>query len=354
MTYPTIRGWGMYVPERILSNHDLEKIVDTTDEWITSRTGIKQRRIAAPHETTSSMGLIAARRAIERAGLTAADIDLVIVGTATPDYQFPATACLIQDALGLQAGAFDLEAGCTSFMYALSIASAMITAGMHRNVLVVGSETLSRILDWEDRATCVIFGDGAGAFVVSAGEYAEFAPQFVLGSDGSGGPALCLPAGGSRLPAREETVRDSLHFVRMAGPEVFRFATRVVSEATQQVLEKSAMTTDDVDLFIPHQANTRIIDAAVRRLGLDRKRVYVNIDRYGNTSSASIPIALCEAEEHGLLQPGDRVVMVGFGAGLTWAAGTMQFAAHCAPRKRREHPAALATVAGTGVGALPD
>jgi 3-oxoacyl-[acyl-carrier-protein] synthase-3 len=331
---PTIRGWGMYAPERVMTNAELEKIVNTSDEWITSRTGIKQRHIAADHESTASMGCEAARRAIERAELMPADIDLVIVGTATPDYQFPATACLIQDALGIHGGAFDLEAGCTSFVYGLALASSLVSTGMNKNVLVTGSETLSRILDWEDRATCVLFGDGAGAVVVSAGQYAEFDPQYVLGSDGSGAQALCLPAGGSRMPAREETVRDRLHFVRMAGPEVFRFATRVVGEATQQVLAKAGLRADDIDLFIPHQANTRIIDAAVRRLAMREDRVFINIDRYGNTSSASIPIALCEAEERGLLQPGSRVLMVGFGAGLTWAAGVMQFACHLAPRRQ--------------------
>jgi 3-oxoacyl-[acyl-carrier-protein] synthase-3 len=324
----------MYVPERVLTNADLERIIDTSDEWITTRTGIRQRHIAAPEESTSSMGLEAARRAVERAELNPSDIDLVIVGTATPDFQFPATACLIQDALGINGGAFDLEAGCTSFMYGLALASSLVASGMHRNVLVVGSETLSRILDWEDRATCVLFGDGAGAVVVSGGQYAEFDPQYVLGSDGSGAQALCLPAGGSRLPAREETVRDRLHFVRMAGPEVYRFATRVVGEATQQVLDKAGLRSEDIDLFIPHQANTRIIDVAVRRLAMREDRVFVNIDRYGNTSSASIPIALCEAEERGLLEPGSRVLMIGFGAGLTWGAGVMQFACHLAPRRQ--------------------
>jgi 3-oxoacyl-[acyl-carrier-protein] synthase-3 len=321
----TIRGWGMYVPERVLSNDDLSAIVDTSDEWITSRTGIKQRHIASPDEGTASMGIIAARKAIESAGLSSTDIDLVIVGTATPDFQFPATGCLIQNALGIEGGAFDLEAGCTSFMYALSIASSFIGAGVYRHVLVVGSETLSRILDWNDRATCVLFGDGAGAVVVSADEHATLQPQFVLGSDGSGGPALCLPAGGSRMPAREETVRERLHFVRMAGPEVFRFATRVVGEATSQVLAKAGMSVEDIDLFIPHQANLRIIESAVRRLDIPRDRVVINIDRYGNTSSASIPIALCEAYEAQKLHPGDRVVMVGFGAGLTWGAGVIQW-----------------------------
>jgi 3-oxoacyl-[acyl-carrier-protein] synthase-3 len=336
MSNPTIRGWGMYVPDKVMTNRELEKLVNTTDEWITSRTGIKERRIAGPGESTSSMGYEAARRAIERAELSPAAIDLVIVGTATPDYQFPATACLIQDALGIQGGAFDLEAGCTSFMYALSIASAMVSAGTHRNVLVVGSELLSRILDWEDRATCVLFGDGAGAVVVSQGAYADLAPRYVLGSDGSGAQALCLPAGGSRMPAREETVRDRLHFVRMAGPEVFRFAARVVAEATSQVLAKAGLDADDVDLFIPHQANTRIIESAVRRLKIPAERVFINIDRYGNTSSASIPIALCEAVDTGRLQPGDRVVMVGFGAGLTWGAGAIQWAGHLVPGKSEE------------------
>lgn len=336
MNNPTIRGWGMYVPEKVLTNLDLAQIVDTSDEWIRSRTGIRQRHIASPEETTSSMAILAAREAIECAGLTAADIDLVIVGTATPDYQFPATACLVQDALGIQGGAFDLEAGCTSFVYALSIASAMVSAGMQRHVLVIGSETLSRILDWRDRATCILFGDGAGAVIVSEGKFGEFEPQFVLGSDGSGAHALCLPAGGSRMPAREETIRDGLHFVRMAGPEVFRFATRVVAEATEQVLQKSGLSIDDVDLFIPHQANTRIIDSAMRRLTMPPERVFVNIERYGNTSSASIPIALCEAAAQGRLHAGTRVVMVAFGAGLTWAAGAMQWATHVAPRCERE------------------
>lgn len=340
MISATIRGCGMYVPERVMTNQDLEQIVNTSDEWITARTGIKERRIAAPQESTSSMAVQASRQALERAGVSPDEIDLVIVGTATPDYQFPATACLVQDALGISGGAFDVEAGCTSFMYGLSIASAYVSTGMHRNVLVVGSEVLSRILDWTDRSTCVLFGDGAGAVVVSPGPFSRFEPQYVLGADGSGGPALCLPAGGSRLPASEETVTGRMHFVRMAGPEVFRFASRVVAESTNQVLDKVGLRADDIDLFIPHQANTRIIDSAVRRLGIPKDRVFINIDRYGNTSSASIPIALYEAEEQGRLHPGDTVVMVGFGAGLTWAAGAVQWGAHVAPAGARELTAA--------------
>jgi 3-oxoacyl-[acyl-carrier-protein] synthase-3 len=322
---PTISGCGMYVPERIVTNSDLEKMVDTSDEWITQRTGIRARRIAAEGETSSSMGVLAAERALKSAGMTAQDMDLVIVGTATPDFMFPATACLIQNALGIKGGAFDVEAGCTSFMYALSMAAAFVTTGAHRNVLVVGTEVLSRIMDWSDRSTCVLFGDGAGAVVISATTNGSFDPTFVLGSDGSGASALYVPAGGSNQPAADNTVREGLHFVRMAGPEVFRFATKVVVESTQQVLDRLGLAPDDIDLFIPHQANERIIDSALKRLGFPRERCFINIDKYGNTSSASIPIALSEANDQGLLSPGTTLLMVGFGAGLTWAAGAIQW-----------------------------
>ncbi len=321
----TISGCGMYVPEKVLTNQDLEAMVDTSDEWITQRTGIKERRIAAAGETSSSMGIIAGRKALHSAELSPSDIDMVIVGTATPDYMFPATACLIQDALGIHGGAFDVEAGCTSFMYALSLASSLVSTGTYRNILVVGTEVLSRILDWTDRSTCVLFGDGAGAVVVSSSRDGSFSPAFVLGADGSGASALYVPAGGSHQPAADDTVREKLHTVRMAGPEVFRFATQVVVEASQQVLRQRGLTPDDVDLFIPHQANERIIDSALKRLKFPRQRTFVNIDKYGNTSSASIPIALCEAEEQGRLNPGAVILMVGFGAGLTWAAGAMQW-----------------------------
>jgi len=332
----TISGCGMYVPKRVLTNRELESMVDTSDEWITQRTGIKERRIAAEDETSSSMGIIAGRRALAQASVEPGEVSLVIAGTATPDFMFPATACLIQNALGTQGGAFDIEAGCTSFMYALAMASAMVTTGAHRHVLVVGSEVLSRILDWTDRSTCVLFGDGAGAVVVSASDSGDFDPTFVLGSDGSGALALYVPAGGSRRPAANETVRDRLHTVRMAGPEVFRFATQVVVNASRQVMEKLDLTTDDVDLFIPHQANERIIDSALKRLRFPRERCFVNIDKYGNTSSASIPIALCEAQAQGRLHPGDRLLLVGFGAGLTWGAGVIQWDLnHVASPERR-------------------
>ena len=301
----TISGCGMHVPERVLTNRELEQMVDTSDEWITQRTGIKERRIAAEGETSSSMGLTAAAMALESAGLTSADIDLVIVGTATPDFMFPATACLIQDALGIKGGAFDIEAGCTSFMYALNIAAACVTTGAQRHVLVIGTEVLSRIMDWTDRSTCVLFGDGAGAVVVSASTEGSFDPTFVLGADGGGAFALYVPAGGSSQPAADNTVRDHLHTVRMAGPEVFRFATHVVVESSRQVMERLGLTPNDIDLFIPHQANERIIDFALKRLHFPRERCFVNIEKYGNTSSASIPIALTEAGSRAGCSPGD-------------------------------------------------
>lgn len=323
----------MFVPERVLTNRDLEKMVDTSDEWITQRTGIKERRIAADGETSSSMGAIAGQAALDSAGVSASDIELVIVGTATPDFMFPATGCLIQNELGIKSGAFDVEAGCTSFMYALSMASALVVSGTYKNILVVGTEVLSRIMNWSDRSTCVLFGDGAGAIVISATTKGDFDPTFVLGSDGSGGSALYVPAGGSNQPAADNTVRDRLHTVRMAGPEVFRFATRVVVEASGEVLDRLNLTTDDIDLFIPHQANERIIDSALKRLNFPRERTFVNIDKYGNTSSASIPIALTEARNEGRLEPGSTMLLVGFGAGLTWAAGAIQWDLNCVSRQ---------------------
>lgn len=343
--HPTISGCGMYVPTRVLTNKDLEKMVNTNDEWITKRTGIKERRIAAQDETSSSMGIIAGRKALESAGVIPDEVGLVIVGTATPDYMFPATACLIQNTLGIKGGAFDVEAGCSSFMYALSLATSFVAGGTYRNILVVGTEVLSRILDWTDRSTCVLFGDGAGAVVVSAAVGGRFDPTFVLGSDGSGASALYVPAGGSQQPAADDTVRDKLHTVRMAGPEVFRFATHVVVESSQQVLERLGLGPDDIDLFIPHQANERVIDSALKRLNFPRDRCFINIDRYGNTSSASIPIALTEAAAQGLLQPGHTILMVGFGAGLAWAAGAMQWNLNAVSAPRGRSTGAKAVVA---------
>jgi len=324
--YAHIVGWGKYVPEKVLTNHDLQNMVDTSDEWIQERTGIRERRIAGPKETTSTMALHAAREALWVADVEPADLDAIIVATATPDYFFPATACLIQDALGAeQAGAFDLAAGCSGFVYALSVASSMITAGAYTTVLVIGAETLSRIMDWTDRATCVLFGDGAGAFVLKASDVPGGILSFKLGADGSGGSLLILPGGGSHCPPTIESVTNKMHYAKMDGPAVFRFATRIMGKAAKEAIEAANLSLDDIDLFIPHQANQRIISAASRFLKLPDEKVFVNLEKYGNTSAASIPIAFCEALEEKRVQPGDHLVLVSFGAGLTWAAAVVQW-----------------------------
>ena len=326
-THAQIVGWGRYLPARVLTNQDLARMVDTSDEWIRTRTGISERRIAGPREFTSTMGIRAAMSALEVADLNPGRLDLVIAATITPDYYgLPATASLIQDGIGAtRAGAFDVNAGCSGFVYALAVASQLIESGAHRNVLVVGAETVSRIVDWTDRSTCVLFGDGAGAVVLQASENTTGLLSCVLGSDGSGAEALYIPAGGTRLPTSAETVQDRLHFVKMNGNEVFRFAVNAITRATMQALAEAKLRPDDIDLFIPHQANTRIIQAAGKALGLPAAKVFVNVERYGNTSSASIPIALCEAVEQGRVAPGDRLVLVGFGAGLAWAAAVVQW-----------------------------
>ena len=316
-----IVGWGRYVPERVLTNEDLSRMVDTSDEWIRTRTGIRERRLADEGETTASMAIRAARRALEVAGLGPAQVELIVVATVTPDHLFPATACLVQDALGARrAVAFDLSAGCSGFVYGLSVAAHLLEAGAYRTALVIGAETLSRITDWSDRATCVLFGDGAGAVVLQAGEEEGGVLASVLGADGSGGDLLRLPAGGSRMPASHRTVSEGLHFLEMKGREVFRFAVKTLPAITREVLERAGQTLEEVSLLIPHQANQRIIEAAGRALGIAPERVYTNLEWYGNTSAASIPIALSEAAEQGRIQPGDLVVLAGFGAGLTWGA----------------------------------
>ncbi len=326
--YAHIIGWGKYVPPNILTNADLAKTVDTSDEWIRERTGIHQRHIASSKESTATMALHAAREAIESADVNPSDIDLVIVATATPEYPFPATACLVQDALGAShAGAFDLEAGCSGFVYALSTAAGMIRSEMYKTILVIGAETLSRIVDWNDRATCVLFGDGAGAVVLQGREEPGGVMASVLGADGSGGDLLILPGGGSRFPPGPDTLLGKKHFVKMNGREVYRFATRVMASAAKQVVEQAGWTLNKIDLFIPHQANSRIIDSAAKALNLTPDKVFVNLERYGNTSAASIPIALCEAVKADRIQPGDHIVMVGFGAGLTWASCAIEWTA---------------------------
>ena len=315
-----ITGLGAYAPERVLTNADLEAMVDTSDEWIVTRTGISERHIAAPEQAASDLALPAAREALEQAGVRPEELDLVIVATATPDMLFPATAAIVADTLGArQAAAYDLLAGCTGFVYALSQAYGQVATGLSKTALVVGAEVLSRITNWHDRSTCILFGDGAGAAVMQPIGEGGIA-GFELGADGSGGPDLCVPAGGSRQPISSETLEDELQFIKMNGAEVFRFATRVMVSSAEELLHVCGATIDDVDLYVPHQANKRIVDHAVKNLGLDPDKVLMNIDRYGNTSSASIPICLAEAQSAGRLEEGTRVLMSAVGAGLTWGS----------------------------------
>lgn len=316
-----ILGLGTYVPERIMTNFDLEKMVDTSDTWIVERTGIRQRHIAAPEQATSDLAAIAAQNALADAGVDAAEIDLVILATATPDMLFPSTACIVQDKIGAtNAAAFDLSAGCTGFMYALITGTQFIKAGLYRRVLVIGAEALSKILNWEDRNTCVLFGDGAGAAVLGEVVSGSGLLGSFMGADGSGGPSLCLPAGGSRMPATHETVDNRKHCVHMDGSDVFKFAVRAMGDAAVAALEKAGLGADELDWLIPHQANIRIIQSAAKRIKMPMDKVVVNVDKYGNTSSASIPIALKEAVVAGQVKKGDIVLMVGFGAGLTWGS----------------------------------
>ena len=321
MPFAHITGWGMAVPDNVLTNDDLAKRVDTNDAWIRERTGIRERRIARERDFPSTLAVEASARALAVANLKPTDIDLIICSTSSPEYIFPATACLIQDQLGAtKAGAFDLLAACTGFIYGTNMAAQAIRSGSIRNALVIGAETLSRFVDWEDRNTCILFGDGAGALVLQTSEAPGGVLSAVMHSDGSGGDLLSLPGGGSRYPATEGTVRDGKHFIHMDGREVFRFATRVMGQAAKEVLDLAGLTTDDVQWIIPHQANYRIIETAARYLKVPLDRFVINVDRYGNTSTASIPIAMVEALEAGMIKNGDRIVMVGFGAGLTWGA----------------------------------
>jgi len=314
-------GMGCYVPEKVITNYDLEKLVDTNNDWIVDRTGIKERHIAAPEDATSDLAVRAANLAIADAGLTPDDIDLVIVATETPDTKFPSTACLVQDKIGAKhAAAFDLSAGCSGFVYGAAVASQLIASGLYKHVLVVGAETLSRIMNWKDRNTCVLFGDGAGAAVLGKVEDGYGILAIDLGADGSGGPHLSMPAGGSRKPASHETVDACEHFIHMDGNDVFKFAIKIMARTALHVLEKAGLKKDDIDLLVPHQANIRIIDSAAKRLKLSKDKIMINVEKYGNTSAASIPIALCEARAEGRLKKDENVLLVGFGAGLTWAS----------------------------------
>ncbi len=320
-----ITGIGSCLPEKVLTNFDLEKIVDTSDEWIRTRSGIEKRRIVEDNQATSDIAIEAARRAIEDAGIQPEELDLIICATVTPDYLFPATACLLQDRLGAKnAAAFDMEAGCSGFVYGLSIATQFIRTGCYQKILVIGAETLSKIMNWKDRATCVLFGDGAGAVIVERVDTGGIVGVH-LGSDGAGGVFLDMPAGGSKQPASKVSVEEDQHYIRMDGSQVFRFAVKVMGKAAEEVLKMAGWTSEDIDLMIPHQANIRIIDSAAKRLNLPSDKVFVNLPKYGNTSSASIPIALDEAFHSGKIKKGDKVILVGFGAGLTWAAAAIEW-----------------------------
>lgn len=321
-----IIGWGMYAPKRVVTNDDLAQHMDTSDEWIRQRTGIARRHLVEDGEATSHMAIEAAMEALRTADADPRDIGLVIVATATPDNLMPSTACRVQNALGaVHAGAFDLNAGCSGFVYALASAQEAIASGQHDLVLVIGADALSRVVDWKDRTTAVLFGDGAGAVLLQATEQKVGVLATLVGSDGSGSDVLIIPAGGSALPTSEETVAARQHYLRMNGREVFRFAVRALPRATRQVAERAELTVGDLDLIIPHQANHRIIESAARRLRLPEDRFYLNLEEYGNTSAASVPIALCEAIDQGRVHPGDHIVMVGFGAGLTWAAALLRW-----------------------------
>ena len=318
----TITSLATYVPPRLLTNADLEKMVETSDEWILQRTGIRERHIVDPGVATSDLGQAAAIKAIERAGLTPDDIGVIIVGTVTPDMLFPSTACLIQHKIGARrAWGFDLSAACSAFTYSLTTASQFVASGAHDHALVVGADVMSSIIDYQDRSTCVLFGDGAGAVVVSAaadgeGQILDFEHEI----DGSGGPALCMPAGGSLRPPSHETIDQRMHYVKQDGATVFKFAVRKTEEIARRVLERNGLTANDLDLFVSHQANRRIIQSATEKLGVDEEKVIINIERFGNTTAATIPLALNDAVCSGRLKKGDLVLLASVGAGFTVGA----------------------------------
>ncbi len=326
MKKPVITGIGAHVPKGVLTNKDLEKIVDTSDEWIRTRTGIQERRVVSDKETTTDLALEASKIALKKAGVKARNLDYIIFATATPDMLFPSAGCVLQHKLGARnAACFDVAAGCSGFLYALSIAEKYILAGDADHILVVGAETLSRITDWSDRNTCVLFGDGAGAVVVSAREGDRGIISTIIRSDGSYGDLLKLPGGGSLHPTSFETVENKMHYIKMVGNEVFKKAVKSMEDIAVEILEKNNFEGKDVDLLVPHQANLRIISAVQKRTGIPETRTYVNIHKYGNTSAASIPLALYEACDRGFLKERDLVLCVAFGAGFTWAAGLIRW-----------------------------
>ncbi len=319
-----VLGTGSYVPERVLTNHDLEKMVDTSDEWITQRTGIRERRIAADEDACSDLALRAGRRALESAGIEASDLEAIILATVTPDTYCPAGAVYVQAGLGAkQACAFDISAACTGFIYASAVAGSFISSGLYSKVLVIGAETLSRFVDYTDRNTCILFGDGAGAVVLSRtnGESSATKSELIdhyLRTDGDDCELIEVPGAGSRRPANHQSVEERLHFLTMQGREVFKFATRAMLELLEKACERNGVTMEDIDLIIPHQVNHRIIDAVRRKVEIPDEKLLINLDRYGNTSAASVPIALDEAVRDGRLERGKLVLLVAFGAGLTW------------------------------------
>jgi 3-oxoacyl-[acyl-carrier-protein] synthase III len=320
-----ILGTGSFVPEKKLTNFDLEKIMDTSDEWIKTRTGVSERRITDENTATSDLATQAALNAIKSANLSPEDIDLIIVATVTPDMSFPSTACIVQANIGAKnAAAFDLEAACTGFIYGLTIGRSLIQSNMHKYVLVIGAETLSKVIDYTDRGTAILFGDGAGAAVLGEVEDGGILSTY-LGADGASGGYLTLPAGGSRKPASIETVNDRLHYVKMAGSDVFKFAVRIMGDSSTKAVDMAGLKLENVDYLIPHQANIRIIEASAKRLKLPMDKVYVNIDKYGNMSAASIPVALDEAYRSNKIKKGDNIVVVGFGGGLTWGSSLIKW-----------------------------
>ncbi|MEN2998826.1 MAG: beta-ketoacyl-ACP synthase III [Brevinematia bacterium] len=321
-----IRGVGMYVPPKVLTNHDLEKMVETSDEWIRTRTGIVQRRIADSEITTSDLAVEASKIAIKNANLLPEDIDAVICATITPDMVFPATAFLISEKLGIKKPGFDINTACSGFVYASVITNSFLKSGAFKNILVVGAETLSRITDWQDRNTCVLFGDGAGAVIYTIDDSESDILAFELGGDGGFADLLYVPAGGAKIPASEESIKNRLHFIKMNGRETFKMAVRMMTESVEKVIQKAGIRKEDVKLVIPHQANIRIIDAIAEYLGVTREeKVFVNLDKYGNTSAASIPIALAEAVEQGKINRGDIIILVAFGGGFSWGAIALKY-----------------------------
>jgi len=323
-----VTGWGRYAPAQVLTNADLEKLVDTSDEWIRTRTGIRERRVAAANETTASMGAVAGLRAIHTAGIRPDDIDLILLATLTPDYWMPSTAALVKEAIGnTKATAFDVMAACSGFVYGFATAQAYIGAGLAKHVLVIGSELLTRFLDYTDRSTCILFGDGAGAVVLSASDEPGGALGVEMTTEPQGAYMIWLPAGGSKSPPSAETISRGEHYVRMEGNQTYRFATKTMATTALESIRRSGLEPSDIDLFIPHQANVRIIEAVAKGLDLPMDKMFVNLDKYGNTSAASVPIALAEAVNEGRVQVGDNVTIVAFGAGFTSGAVTINWTA---------------------------